>query len=275
MPYGLDKKSSQIILNYLKESTGLCGPQYGLHATQTGFGNIIEPELTGTEAGSRKMTKQDPITGKSYEDVVGYDALGGESTESQIMRGREQMPAGYDIKYQGQWTNIANRLNQYIEELGATGSQGFLNWLGNKLPPAGQQALSAVGTLAGSVTSDVINKQIKAQLAQMYLGKGFAGGQATELDPNVKGILDTLGVAVPLAGAASGAGGSNFGVLGDLASKQVQKVAAMGIDPLEWALDKFGARKTTEYIKDLPKQKTNQALSQAGYLAQAKAKGIL
>ena len=257
MPYGLDKKSSQIILNYLKESTGLCGPQYGLHATQTGFENIIEPELKGTAAGSRKMPKQDPITKKSYEDDVGYDALGGESTKSQIIRGREQMPAGYDIQYQTQWSEFSDRLNSLIQAIGLSGG-------------------GVIGSVANQLFMPTIQKQFKAQLAQMYLGRGFGGGEAEKLNPHVlKYVVDAIGMGVPAAGAMSKYGADNFGVLGGIAAKQLQNIAGMGIDPLEWALNRFGAKKTAENIKELPKQRTNQALSQAGYLSRARARGIV
>ena len=277
MSYGLDKKSSQIILNYLKESTGLCGPQYGLTPNQ--YTNVIEPELTGVEAGTKKVTKTDPYTGKQYEDIEGYDVYGGESTKSQIVRGREEMPPGYDIKYQSQWTNIQNKLNKELERLsnaaGACGAGGLLGSVGNFLPPALQTGLNVVGGFAARNVADVINKQVKAQLAQMYLGKGFGGGGAAELDPNTKAFLDTLGIAIPVAGAASGFGGSQFGVLGDITAKQVQNIAAMGIDPLEWAMNRFGAQQTGEDVNELPKQRAKQALSQAGYLARARARGIV
>lgn len=242
---GLDKNSAQIILNYLNEQNI---PSGSFSQPPKKLKNVIEPDLTGIKAGSKKVISTDML-GNTFEEERGYDPYSGESTQSQILRGREQMPQGYEIDYQTSWANVSKQLNNLIQSAGL--SAGIL----------------------GTVVNPTIQKQIKDKLARMYLGLD------TEDDKDKNVLTDPLWAALeqisPLGNVMQGTQGPKFGILGDITREQLGEITAMGIDPLEWAMNRFGAQKTAANVTGLPGRKEQQTLSQGGYLGRAKAKGII
>jgi hypothetical protein len=250
---GLDKNSAQIILNYLNEQNIPFG---SFSQPPKKLKNVIDPDLTGIKAGSKKVISTD-ILGNPFEEDEGYDPYSGESTQSQILRGREQMPKGYEINYQTSWANVSKQLNNLIQSAGLSGG------------------------LIGTVIKPTVEKQIKDKLARMYLGfdneeddKNLdASGKLTKAA--VDSVLSTLEQISPLGTVIRGTQGPKFGILGDITREQLGEITAMGIDPLEWAMNRFGAQKTAANVTRLPGRKEQQTLSQGGYLGRAKAKGII
>lgn len=130
---------------------------------------------------------------------------------------------------------------------------------------------------------------LKASLAKQYLGvtAGISASltapvnQAVTLMQNLlAGSTSGIGGSVPFVstmGATAASplmGGARFGKLGQKLADRVDELAALGYDPLDWALTQMGAYDASEVIARSAATSSQAAESMGGYLQRGRQLGI-
>lgn len=224
-------------------------------------------------------------TDKEYSDRMGRmkvaserpklpDPLSPQANTSAIALGStygQQQYTGANLPQQAGWANYKKAIDAALSGI----STGAL-----------------LGTAAGPMTSavDYAAKQaIKASLAKQYLGVtgGFSASLTAPVSAAVTAIQNALsgnmaGVAgahpfISTMGATTASplmGGGRFGKLGEKLAGRVDELAALGYDPLDWALTQMGAYDASEVIARSAATSSQAAESMGGYLQKGRQLGI-
>jgi hypothetical protein len=183
-----------------------------------------------------------------------------------------QMP-DISIPTQATWGSISKMADSYIDHyLNKTNVLGNVvgGVVGAVAPGKGaaaQNAASLIGT--DPAVKFGVKQGVKTILAQQYLGS--PSGQIEDIPSIIGGAISQGVHGIPPSKPSSG---SRFGILGDKVSGKVGSLAAMGIDPLDWVTNAFGAQSALSQISGIGSQTANAAVGAGGYLERGKRKGI-
>jgi hypothetical protein len=183
-----------------------------------------------------------------------------------------QMP-DISIPTQATWGSISKMADSYIDHyLNKTNVLGNVvgGVVGAVAPGKGaaaQAAATAIGT--DPAVKFGVKQGVKTILAQQYLGS--PSGQIGDIPSIIGGAISQGVHGIPPSKPSSG---SRFGILGDKVSGKVGSLAAMGIDPLDWVTNAFGAQSALSQISGIGSQTANAAVGAGGYLERGKRKGI-
>ena len=183
-----------------------------------------------------------------------------------------QMP-NISIPTQATWGSISKMADSYIDHyLNKTNVLGNVvgGVVGAVAPGKGaaaQNAATAIGT--DPAVKFGVKQGVKTILAQQYLGS--PSGQIMDLPST---IGNAIGQHVHGIAPSKPSSGSRFGILGDKVSGKVGSLAAMGIDPLDWVTNAFGAQSALSHMSNIGSQTANAAVGAGGYLERGKRKGI-
>lgn len=138
---------------------------------------------------------------------------------------------------------------------------------------------------AGKVTSDPLVKfgakqALKTELAMRYLGGGGLAGYLSKSDTDPKTGLtpeDKESLVSSLGGVGSLLGtkkSNRFGKLGTKVAEKLPQLAAMGIDPLDWATKTFGADDALRAFTSIPEKTRASLAGSMGYLQKGRSRGF-
>lgn len=228
-----------------------------------------------------------------------------------ILYGLSDVPSGYDPQAQAAIYNYYGRLNKYLEGMspgylvnmlgqGIQGTGVIADMAGtvwNAINPRsaggdvlrlGGQALGKVGrgtsilgsrggALAGSAEY-ALKQAIRSSLAAAYLGypeKGLLGGEddntpEAQIRKEIAGFMPDLYAEAGLDPEKSRA---RFGKAGERMMARIPEIAAMGYDPMEYVLNKFGAQEASKSIANSAAKEAEQTLSAGGWLRRGRELG--
>jgi hypothetical protein len=222
----------------------------------------VEPRLPGElpveysrrmkemEAAAKRPELPEPLSANTSAIALG-------STYAQ------QQYTGANLPQQAAWANYKKTIDNLLS--GMSGAA-----LLSMVP-----GLSGVGGGAAASAAEYAAKQfVKAQLAKEYLGVPSVGVAGT-----VTGAAGQLGSALlsqltGITGSGSLMGANRFGKLGEKLAGRVDELAALGYDPLDWALTQMGAYDASDAIARSAATSSQAAASMGGYLQQGRKLGI-
>jgi hypothetical protein len=220
-----------------------------------------------------------------------------------ILYGLSNVPSGYDPETQATIYNYYTRINQALEGLcggalasiarkGGSNLQTIGQWLQNAGPRG-----SALGTglnLAGSglcfaanvldwsqknpiraATADFAVKQaLRTAAATAYLGvPGTQPKRGSVEDLFQKEIEDLVPGLADATDKDLKSKSSRFGSAGEYYATLIPKLAAMGYDPMEYMLNKFGAPQAAQSIANSAAKEADLTMSAGGYLRRGRELG--
>jgi len=269
----------------------------------TTTGSVSGPQNTGSQSKKRnkKFSKGRATYGTGAPQVKG-EVSPLKATPEQIWFGtHDEMPAGSDLPTQAMWGRHKRFVNDYLAGLtagtlysigGAVGDvlkKGVLD----KTPlgplydrfgkPIVDLAISkgnGFAALANPQIEFVAKQAVRTAFAQQYLsGKpsNFDSlGPAGEL---ANALYSTANLVLPLPDQAVKSSKKNekygrFGQIGDLVAEKLPQIAAMGIDPLDWSTQMFGADEALSAYQGAAASPGRAAMGAMGYLSRGLQKGV-
>lgn len=186
------------------------------------------------------------IAGKGTETIgKGLDFLGG-------LAGRQGFGRGF-------WDTILQGAGQKAQSVGqaipGTVDAAFKSRLGRMLSPAAEYAAK---------------QAIRSGLATAYLGAPQSIQAPDEYSQAIQGIIQSQLPEMP--GVSGGVG--RFGRAGQELAKRIPEIAAMGYDPMEYALNKMGAPAASRAIGRSASEEADLTMQAGGYLQRGRQKGI-
>lgn len=155
------------------------------------------------------------------------------------------MPSGSGILGQGIWGQVSQMADPALDH--------YLSFIPDPLLKFGAKQLAKTG------------------LANQYL-RGLGSSSATTAMDIISGGFKSGGTGA--APAYTAGSSSPFGILGDKVADKLGGLAAMGIDPLDWATKAFGAQSALSHMANIGSQTASAAVGAGGYLERGKRKGI-
>jgi hypothetical protein len=218
-----------------------------------------------------------------------------------ILYGLSNVPSGYDPETQATIYNYYNRINKALEgtcggalaafaQRGGANLQKIADWLSNTT--SGKSALGTgldiagkgsefVGNIIGwtqknpimAATADFAVKQaLRTAAAEAYLGVPATKRQPGSVEDIFHQEIQSL---VP--GLDQGTGknlkSGRFGSAGEYYASLIPKLAAMGYDPMEYMLNKFGAQQAAQSIANSAAKEADLTMSAGGYLRRGRELG--
>jgi hypothetical protein len=213
-----------------------------------------------------------------------------------ILYGLSNVPSGYDPETQATIYNYYNRINKALEGICGGLLASYAKRSGSGLQTLGQaisnispkgsglgsslqligKGADAVGGLinwagkdpVGAATADYIVKQaIRSAAAKAYLGVSDSNKDndfTQEMQSFIPGFED-----ITKLGSEKG----RFGSAGDYYATLIPKLAAMGYDPMEYMLNKFGAQQAAQSIVNSAAKEADLTMSAGGYLRRGRELG--
>ena len=261
----------------------------------TTTGAVSGPRNTGSRANKRnKKFGKGPTTYGTGAPATQGEVSPLKATPEQIWFGTHDiMPAGANLKDQAMWGFHKKFVNQYLDGITA----GTILQLGGDITnaiatavttPLGlQTAYQKYGApLVNLVTKNKITnatapfiefaakQTVRTALAKEYLsgqptdfkGYGPEGAVAEWMYNAVKFV--TPGKLPPKSKQG------RFGEIGDLVAEKLPEVAAMGIDPLDWSTQMFGADEALAAYQGAASAPGRAAMGAMGYLSRGLQKGV-
>jgi hypothetical protein len=258
-------------------------------------GSVGAPQNTGSKSKKRnKKFGKGPATYGTGAPQVKGEVAPLKATPEQIWFGTHDiMPAGAHLKDQAMWGFHKKFVNQYLDGITA----GTVLQLGGDIANAVATAVTTPlglqtvyqkygAPLVNFVTKNKITnatapfiefaakQSVRTALAKEYLsgqptdfkGYGPEGAVAEWMYNAVKFV--TPGKLPPKSK------NGRFGEIGDLVAEKLPEVAAMGIDPLDWSTQMFGADEALAAYQGAASAPGRAAMGAMGYLSKGLQKGV-
>jgi hypothetical protein len=212
-----------------------------------------------------------------------------------ILYGLSNVPSGYDPETQATIYNYYNRINKALEGMcggflanyvksGGSALQSIGQFITNISPKSGLgtalQGLGKVGDITGKVmdwttkdplraaTADYLIKQgLRTAAAKAYLGVPDSE-EDSEFTKEMQSFIPGFEDITKLASKKG-----RFGSAGDYYATLIPKLAAMGYDPMEYMLNKFGAPQAAQSIANSAAKEADLTMSAGGYLRRGRELG--
>lgn len=265
-------------------------------------GAVAGPQNTGLQSKKRnkKFGKGRATYGTGAPQVKG-EVAPLKATPEQIWFGtHDEMPAGSDLPTQAMWGRHKKFVNDYLAGVTA-GTLYSIAGVGADLIKKGadKTALgplydrfgkpivdyvmgkgSGIATLANPQIEFVAKQAVRTAFAQQYLGGspskfdsyGPAGSLANALYSGANLVLPLPDQQVKSSKKNEKYG--RFGKIGDLVAEKLPQIAAMGIDPLDWSTQMFGADEALAAYQGAAASPGRAAMGAMGYLSRGLQKGV-
>lgn len=273
----------------------------------------LDPKSKSPTKVSGKPTKKTKKGLKSYgigsPGPAGVKEVSpGEATQSQILYGThiKDLPSGTDFDQQATWGYYKNVVTKMIDGI----TYGTLTRMADSLVDTAKKASGVANPNVGQIVQGIggvakafyknpvadkygdfiafqAKQKIKTMLAQNYLGKptDLSKEPIEGVSRDVADLITTAAFTVndviqkgvfgdDPANFKKFSGNNRFGKIGTLVAAKMPKLAAMGIDPLDFATKTFGADDALAAYTEIPEKVRSSGFGAGGYLTKGMKQGI-